>query len=824
MDGISLKVNFDPSGLKRLPQEAREALSRFQLVFNDLNSPAQARLNKAISPFFSGKGPSASELAEMRRNFRASNRVLQEYYDEQARIIKENAKKFAVEAERRADLARRGHRIGDPKDLEKELKAIRDMERRSMDALKGERRRTMRDMSALSEEATAGGAGGRGGATGWFREMFGGGPSGAVGGILRSIGIPLGVSGLTYFAIDQTRRALSRDTERFNLAKRIGSFGDLTTGREDFARSLGIPLLGPDAAIQAYSQFTGLAGANRRSMAPGAALLGIGMGVGAEGGTQFFGQMARIGAVRNDGEQKRFALLIGEAVVNAQMRGREGEMLQSITEFMSMGMRTMVNAPSGTDAVTMMMKLAATGGEGTRGELGMRILGAAHGALSGTDLFPGVGGVLQPFMLQALVSGGITDPAEMQKIAQQGMFGKVGGKFLYESVLDQMEGSGLFATGMGRLMGSRSFGMSVEQFDKFRQMRTAGDFTMIPEELRDKVMSSPQRIGMSMAALEDYKAGKLSREGLAAAIQKVVTETPGPEERQQAAADAANALDEAFRKLVPIIDTVAEAFNNLLGKVGITSVVNTAAGGVAAGASVFGIKSGLKLAGGLAAKTASAVGATGVAGAIGTATRVATSGPVTASLMVGGSEDQTRQAWERQKAEAVMAKAGPLSRVPADVREAIFRAAQQEGVDPAYLASIWLAEGGEKSFNPFGIKVVSGQNVAKGSITAERGALIAAQTVAKKKREFEARGGRALDATGKYTSEFNSFFGSVWAPAGAANDPTGLNKNWTGNVAGNYGVRVAFEPLNVVLKNEKGEVVGTAQAVPRASTTSGVAE
>lgn len=34
----------------------------------------------------------------------------------------------------------------------------------------------------------------------------------------------------------------------------------------------------------------------------------------------------------------------------------------------------------------------------------------------------------------------------------------------------------------------------------------------------------------------------------------------------------------------------------------------------------------------------------------------------------------------------------------------------------------------------------------------------------------------------QYWNDYIAYFGSIWAPKGAENDPTGLNRNWAGNV------------------------------------------
>jgi hypothetical protein len=66
-------------------------------------------------------------------------------------------------------------------------------------------------------------------------------------------------------------------------------------------------------------------------------------------------------------------------------------------------------------------------------------------------------------------------------------------------------------------------------------------------------------------------------------------------------------------------------------------------------------------------------------------------------------------------------------------------------------------------------------------------ARIAAESVRRNIERFEKTGGRAIDPTsGRYTDEFIRFFSARWAPVGATNDPTGLNRNHVGNLTRLY--------------------------------------
>ena len=75
--------------------------------------------------------------------------------------------------------------------------------------------------------------------------------------------------------------------------------------------------------------------------------------------------------------------------------------------------------------------------------------------------------------------------------------------------------------------------------------------------------------------------------------------------------------------------------------------------------------------------------------------------------------------------------------------------------------SIYIAEGGTKTRHPYGI-------LTKYKVTTPRQACI--NTINHAIRDWDGSG------------DFIVFLGSRYCPIGAANDPTGLNKNWVKNV------------------------------------------
>jgi hypothetical protein len=116
--------------------------------------------------------------------------------------------------------------------------------------------------------------------------------------------------------------------------------------------------------------------------------------------------------------------------------------------------------------------------------------------------------------------------------------------------------------------------------------------------------------------------------------------------------------------------------------------------------------------------------------------------------------------------------------------EVIRRVAERSGVDRDFLTALRQIENGGPG-REFGVLSVPAP-------TLDDQARIAAATVRRNVERFELRGGTAVDAaTGRYTEEFVRFFSGRYAPIGAANDPTNLNRHHAGNLSRRYSQLIA---------------------------------
>lgn len=92
--------------------------------------------------------------------------------------------------------------------------------------------------------------------------------------------------------------------------------------------------------------------------------------------------------------------------------------------------------------------------------------------------------------------------------------------------------------------------------------------------------------------------------------------------------------------------------------------------------------------------------------------------------------------------------------------------AKHFGLDPALLDAVERAEG----------NIIKAVQCSIPNVTTRREALeITARSAVHRMCDYV-----KLDATRR--QEFVALWGAIWAPVGAANDPTALNQNWPKNV------------------------------------------
>jgi hypothetical protein len=133
---------------------------------------------------------------------------------------------------------------------------------------------------------------------------------------------------------------------------------------------------------------------------------------------------------------------------------------------------------------------------------------------------------------------------------------------------------------------------------------------------------------------------------------------------------------------------------------------------------------------------------------------------------------------------------GEAATLPLAEQAAILQLAGKYGVDPSALAAVRLAEQGRPG-REFGVlSQPTGGDPTKPATdphsTFWAQGVIAAQSLKAELERQRAAGGDPLEADGRLSYDFWQRWAQRWAPVGAGNDPTGLNRNWLANAWGAY--------------------------------------
>lgn len=519
--GFSLTTRIDSRDVERLSQRIREAdqaTANLRRTMTTILTPeAQQRFEafgRATMAAATGGVTSRQGLADIRQLNREVVQLIRQAYTERRQEIEGQfaREEATVRARHRGRmsglLTPMFGRVAPPEErhravseFREELRTVRRLQREAMTEQAVEEQATLREIEAMRGAAAVGAAGGgappdRPGGGGLFGGIFGGrrwgGFRGVLGGVMRGLGVPLGFGaiGAGYLAgRGIVTQALSDEELYEGMIRRLGTpeeylGSDISEARRRMFRISGpegLPLFGPGLsarAVQGFTSLGGIGGPPRTALAPAqtAAMVGFGMGVGPEAGAEFFGQLARMGQVRTGtqgvDDVRRFATMIGETIALTGMRGREPEVMGAAIQFMQSTLRTAVLPPALRDVLDFQTRLVqgapATEQAGMRGELGLRVMGAAQEAITGTSLFPNIGSALmRPMMLMTMLRAGVRDPAEMEMYRAQGMFARLpGGQMLIDALMGTAGGY-IGAGGIGEVAGAQMFNMSQPLFRRF---------------------------------------------------------------------------------------------------------------------------------------------------------------------------------------------------------------------------------------------------------------------------------------------------------------------------------------------------------------------
>lgn len=271
-----------------------------------------------------------------------------------------------------------------------------------------------------------------------------------------------------------------------------------------------------------------------------------------------------------------------------------------------------------------------------------------------------------------------------------------------------------------------------------------------------------------MAALQESGGNP---QALRTALERVITETPGTEEREKMVADASQALEAAFRSLIPIVSKVAEVFSKFIG----------GDAGVKIGGAVAGTAGALWAAKRLAGSGAGAVaeGAKGIGGAAAKGGRL---GPIGAAIAAAGYILAPTPAGETPEEMAALKSGG--GRIPSGAPSGTGAAF---GVSPEQSKRI-------EAINKLPDEFTEGAQALQDEIMGKM-----------------ARGEKLPDYNTTMEAFMRGDYNKKKIPLSAQG-------------GGGGDMNVSFDPVVITIKNESGEVLQSASTVPRADTRSGVSE
>lgn len=284
------------------------------------------------------------------------------------------------------------------------------------------------------------------------------------------------IGGLGFYAAAKVRREFSGELERgiaeADLAQRIRPGG---MAYEDYRNTINRlnPSFTPDENVSFLQQYSALAGAEG-AFQRGAEATGLtrAFGFAPAEGAQFFGRAGQLGLTGGEEGQRKFAQLLADAIAEGRMKGREGEVWESVLSLSQAVTSRTGDATDATNIAGLLARLSATGLPGLRGEMGAGVVGRVDAAISSTQLLPRPGGIREAAALTAFPG---MDLVGIQEQLEKGVGGPGFAKIL-QSARQLFGGSR-----EGDAFVAQEFGIPLNVRDKFfaAASRNAG-----PQELQ----------------------------------------------------------------------------------------------------------------------------------------------------------------------------------------------------------------------------------------------------------------------------------------------------------------------------------------------------
>lgn len=311
----------------------------------------------------------------------------------------------------------------------------------------------MGDMAGIAGRSVFGSMGGGG----IFGRLLGHGAqaaAGAEGGLLGGgglarLGMGAGIGALAFGAIKLFQgvhagygRAKDEATEYSDLRAALGAtkvdFGALRESVRHFSSGLGIAY---NEAAKLAREFAHVSGVNGKDgMNIGREMqtaigFGRGFGVAPAESTQFIATMRHFGVSKGDGDNRKLALMIGEAVNRGNAQGKMGEVLSAIQSFVTSSARASLSNPDAGGYASFLSSLTGLSFAGLKGDPtnAAAMMSAADSAMRQGGAFGEASKNFSLGLWQRKLGGDFTT-FDMDYLSEQGAFGSIGKAFGKDSV------------------------------------------------------------------------------------------------------------------------------------------------------------------------------------------------------------------------------------------------------------------------------------------------------------------------------------------------------------------------------------------------------
>jgi hypothetical protein len=183
-----------------------------------------------------------------------------------------------------------------------------------------------------------------------------------------------------------------------------------------------------------------------------------------------FGRAQWLQADGGKGDAKEIAALFADAITAGDMFSKGDEVMDAILNWVATSERIMVSAPNVRDFAALQAAMNRSGAPGLRGEAGAAVLNQIDSSIRAGG---GAGEAGQNFLYRILAGTGKRDPFDVQYQLEEGAFAKLdNGKTVFEAVRDALNEQ-YDNPRMRASAGSRLLGISMHQYERLEDLTPA---------------------------------------------------------------------------------------------------------------------------------------------------------------------------------------------------------------------------------------------------------------------------------------------------------------------------------------------------------------